>query len=216
MLAEAGHGVWLQTPPGSTCHPTALARGRLCSTSGGGGPGALRKPNAEGCQASRGHPAQSGCSQAALAPQHVSFFLQLSPKREMMRSLGVGVHLVFQPSLSLCRSPPGRQELRPGGGWPWLPCRAGLGSEQVLQKRFVTFRAEAVAQKLPVGLWGSACSCPSVSSHMLFPGPDGVPAGIVLVTVVWLLGVLATACLQSMTKCVCLCVRVLVYLKIFE
>lgn len=53
---------------------------------------------------------------------------------------------------------------------------------------------------------------------MLFPGClqplSAVPGGITLVTVVWLLGTLATAHLQSMDRCMYVCV--LAYLKIFE
>lgn len=43
---------------------------------------ALRKPNAEGYQASRGQPTPSSCSKAAFAPQHVSFFAVKSRKRD--------------------------------------------------------------------------------------------------------------------------------------
>lgn len=119
---------------------------------------ALRKPNAEGCQASCGQH-QAVAPKQRLLPS-TFLFLQVSPKREMIRTLRVlACSLASQQPVFPCCSLSRWQGLSPGRrAGPWLPCCAGPVHKWVTRG---LSRSELILwpKNCQSGLWGTACSC---------------------------------------------------------
>lgn len=134
-------------------------------------------------------------------------FLQLSPKRNDQNPQGGSVLLGLAAKPVCAAHHRVGRNWGPGGGLG-LGCHIALEQcvSEWCRKGLSCSEQRLWPKNCQLGLWGAACRCSQGAalpwaSHRL----SAAPGGITLITGVWLLRTLATAYLQSMNKCMYVC-----------